>query len=155
MQQYSDLEKAALEVFVTSAEDPIYACRADLPPEVFGAFGSFFSRNPKDLRGHLFDAIHGRIKGHKIDDESAAQENLMKLAGGEFLSPAEALRSGVSKSQAFFREWYGKYSHKSIANTVWPTMVATNVSQLFAKELAYDQLAFFIEQSTRYVKSGV
>jgi len=31
-------------------------------------------------------------------------------------------------------------------------MIATNVSQLFAKELAYDQLAFFIEQSTRYVE---
>jgi len=34
-------------------------------------------------------------------------------------------------------------------------MVATDVSQLFARELAYDQLAFFIEQSTRYVKFDV
>lgn len=153
MQEYSELERKALEVFVTSTTSPIYACRADLPPEVFGAFGSFFSRNPKDLREHLLDAILGRIKGHEV--EGAAQENLRKLAEGEFTSPAQALKSGVSKAQSFFREMYGKYSHKSIANVVWIPFVGTNVSQLFARQLAYDQLAFFIEQSTRFVKFDV
>lgn len=155
MGEFSELEKRALEVFVTSADAPIYACRADLPPEVFGAFGSFFSRNPKDLRDHLLDAIYGRIKGHSVEDEADAKENLRRLAEGEFKSPAEALKSGISKSQAFFREWYGKYSHKSIANTVWIPFVGTNVSQLFARQLAFDQLAFFIEQSTRFVKFDV
>jgi len=61
------------------------------------------------------------------------------------------LESGLAKSQKFFEEWYGRYSHKSIANTVWLQMVATNQSQLVARQLAYNQLAFFIEQSTRYV----
>ncbi len=151
---FSELECRALERFVTSATDRIYACRADLPPEVFGAFGSFFSRNPKDLRAHLLDAIRGRIPGHG-GDTAAGEENLSRLASGEFSSPAEALQSGVSKAQAFFREWYGKYSHKSIANVVWIPFVGTNVSQLFARQLAYDQLAFFIEQSTRFVKFDV
>ena len=144
MSEYSDLEQRALEVFVTSATAPIYACRADLPPEVFGAFGSFFSRNPRDLRDHLLDAILGRIKGHEIEDAGAARENLRKLACGEFLSPVDALKSGVAKSQSFFREWYGNYSHKSIANIVWIPFVGTNVSQLFARQLAYDQLAFLL-----------
>ncbi len=152
--EYSELECKALERFVTSATDRIYACKADLPPEVFGAFGSFFSRNPKDLRGHLLDAIMGRISGHESDDVSG-QQNLAKLACGEFVGPAEALKSGVSKAQSFFKEWYGKYSHKSIANVVWIPFVGTNVSQLFARQLAYDQLAFFIEQSTRFVKFDV
>ncbi|MBI2668690.1 FAD-dependent thymidylate synthase [Candidatus Woesearchaeota archaeon] len=151
---YSKLECKALERFVTSATDRIYACRADLPPEVFGAFGSFFSRNPKDLRNHILDAIRGRIPGHE-GDVALGEKNVTKLASGEFTSPAEALKSGVSKAQAFFREWYGKYSHKSIANVVWIPFVGTNVSQLFARQLAYDQLAFFIEQSTRFVKFDV
>ena len=152
---FSEIEKKALERFVTSADDPIYACRSDLPPEVFGAFGSFFSRNPKDLREHILDAILGRIKDHTVDDNSIGQGNLKKLAEGEFESPAEALASGLSKSQDFFKKWYGKYSHKSIANTVWIPFVGNNVSQLFARQLAFDQLAFFIEQSTRFVKFDV
>src|SRR3989338_2922119 len=152
---FSEIEKKALERFVTSADDPIYACRSDLPPEVFGAFGSFFSRNPKDLREHILDANLGRIKDHTVDDNSIGQGNLKKLAEGEFESPAEALASGLSKSQDFFKKWYGKYSHKSIANTVWIPFVGNNVSQLFARQLAFDQLAFFIEQSTRFVKFDV
>lgn len=151
---FSDLEQRALECFVTSATDRIYACKADLPPEVFGAFGSFFSRNSKDLREHLLDAIRGNISGHE-GDEDAGEENVRRLASGEFVGPAEALQSGVSKAQDFFRTWYGKYSHKSIANVVWIPFVGTNVSQLFARQLAYDQLAFFIEQSTRFVKFDV
>ncbi len=152
--EFSDLECKALERFVTSATAPIYACRADLPPEVFGAFGSFFSRNPKDLREHLLDALRGKIVGHE-GDPAIAEENLRKLAEGEFTSPAEALKSGVAKAQSFFTEWYGKYSHKSIANVVWIPFVGTNVSQLFARQLVYDQLAFFIEQSSRFVKFHV
>ncbi len=152
--EFSDLECKALERFVTSATAPIYACRADLPPEVFGAFGSFFSRNPKDLRGHLLDALQGKIAGHE-GDPAIAEENIRKLVEGEFTSPAEALKSGVAKAQSFFTEWYGKYSHKSIANVVWIPFVGTNVSQLFARQLAYDQLAFFIEQSSRFVKFDV
>ena len=152
---FSDLEIRALEVFVTSATDQIYACKADLPPEVFGAFGSFFSRNPKDLRSHLLDAILGRTKDHEAENPEQAQRNLERLAKGEFESPIKALESGVAKSQSFFTKWYGNYSHKSIANTVWIPFVGTNVSQLFARHLAYDQLAFFIEQSTRFVQFDV
>src|SRR3989338_6096192 len=105
MADFSELEKRALEVFVTSSTDSIYACRADLPPEVFGAFGSFFSRNPKDLRAHLLDALVGKITGHQTD-LALGQENIRKLAEGEFSSPAQTLRSGVSRAQDFFREWY-------------------------------------------------
>lgn len=146
---FSELEKKALEPFVTSAEDSIYAIRHNIPPEVFGAFGSFFSRNPKDFREHLLDAILGRIKGFEEDVD--AQKILQSLANKELREPSEAIKSGLAKSQEFFRQFYGAYSHKSIANTVWIPMVGTNVSQLFARELAYEQLAFFIEQSTRYV----
>src|SRR3989344_3603691 len=103
---FSDLECKALERFVTSATDRIYACRDDLPPEVFGAFVSFFSRNSRDLRAHLVDAIRGRISGHE-GDEAAGEENVERLASGEFVGPAEALQSGVSKAQDFFRTWYG------------------------------------------------
>ncbi|HIH18000.1 MAG TPA: hypothetical protein HA282_01920 [Nanoarchaeota archaeon] len=141
----------ALSYFVTSPTDPIYACTHNLPPEVFGAFGSFFSRNPKDMREHLFDAIIGTIPGHELPTEDGA-ENLRKLVEGHYESPAEALKAGISKSQQFFNTFYGKYSHKSIANVVWIPMVMNNVSQLTARQLAYDQLSFFIEQSTRFVK---
>jgi len=145
----SEKEIKALEVFVTSATDPIYAIKHNIPPEVFGSFGSFFSRNPKDFREHLLDAMYGRIKGFETE---GGEENVQWLAEGNFREPLEAIQTGLAKSQSFFEMWYGKYAHKSIANTVWVPMVATNVSQLFAKELAYDQLAFFIEQSTRFVK---
>ncbi len=149
MGDFNDYEKKILEVFVTSATDHIYAIKSTVPPEVFGAFGSYFSRNPKDFRQNLLDAVAGSIEGEETEGWS---ERNRRLAHGDYWEPSEALKSGIAKSQDFFRKWYGKYSHKSIANTVWIPMVATNVSQLFARELAYDQLAFFIEQSTRFVK---
>ncbi|MBI5803837.1 FAD-dependent thymidylate synthase [Candidatus Pacearchaeota archaeon] len=144
---FTELEKRALEVFVTSADDKIFAVKHTLPSEIFGAFGSYFSRNPKDFREHLLDGIKGKIQGQETENSA-----LNWLANREFKDPAEAIEKGLAQAQDFFKKWYGTYSHKSIANTVWIPMVATNVSQLFARELAYDQLAFFIEQSTRYVK---
>jgi len=181
--------------FVTSATDPIYALRHNVPPEVFGAFGSYFSRNPEDLRNHLWKAITGQLEEETTDvaegmldwlasvnDPSRVQELINRTIEEELKTrlgsrldaeelgplahalggalpilgePSEALRKGIAKSQDFFRRWYGKYSHKSIANTVWLPMVGTNVTQMFARELAYDQLAFFIEQSTRYVRWGL
>lgn len=192
------VRKRVLEsAFVTSATDPIYALRHNVPPEVFGAFGSYFSRNPEDVRSHLWKAITGQLEGEEPDvaegildwlasvNDPAQMQELLKIsiekelqtrlgASGKLESeeigplayalsgalpvlgePSEALKKGIAKSQDFFRRWYGKYSHKSIANTVWLPMVGTNVSQMFARELAYDQLAFFIEQSTRYVRWGL
>jgi thymidylate synthase ThyX len=148
----SDLEKKVAEVFVTSADDPIYAIKSNVPPEMFGAFGSYFSRNPKDFRAHLIDAIKGQIEEEETE---VSDRDLLWLADRDFREPFDAIRKGISKSQAFFKKWYGKYSHKSIANTVWVPMVANDQSQLFMKELAYDQLAFFIEMSTRFVKWGL
>jgi len=134
-----EIKKRILENFI----------RNEIPPELFGAFGSYFSRNPKDFREHLWDAITGQV----ADEETfVSDESFLWLANKQFRTPKMAIESGLSKSQDFFRKWYGKYSHKSIANTVWIPIVTTNISQLFAKEVAYDQLAFFIEQSTRYVK---
>lgn len=142
-------KKKILEVFVTSASDQIYAVRHNVPPEMFGAFGSYFSRNPRDFREHLWDAITGQVE----EEQTEINPNSLDwLASGNFNEPFNAIKNGIAKSQDFFKKWYGKYSHKSIANTVWIPMVATNVSQLFAKALAYDQLAFFIEQSTRFVE---
>ncbi len=145
-------EKSILNHFATSSEDNVYAIKKDVPPEVFGAFGSYFSRNPKDFREHLLDAIGGRIEN---EESNFTYKDLEWLIKGDFKDPTSAISRGIAKSQDFFRKWYGKYSHKSIANTVWIPMVAINVSQLFARELAYEQLAFFIEQSTRYVKWGL
>ncbi|GEM_PF-6340334 len=149
--EFSELEKKALEVFVTSADDPIYAIRNTVPIEVFGAFGSYFSRNPKDFREHLLDSLYGRVPGEEVD-KSSREGVLQDLAEGKYVDPSQALVSGLAKAQDFFKRWYGKYSHKSIANVVPIGLVGTGVSQLFARELAYDQLAFFIEQSTRYVE---
>ncbi len=87
------------------------------------------------------------------------EERLEKLAAtteegnnSGFEHPQKALEAGLEKSRSFFQKYYGTYGHKSIANTVWIPFVANNVSQLFARKLAEDQLAFFIEQSTRYVE---
>jgi len=146
---FSDIEKRALDLFVTSSEDPIYAIKHAIPPEVFGAFGSYFSRNPKDFREHLIKAIEGTL-----DRGEGTSVSLEETLDG-IKDPASIIMHGLAQSQGFFRKWYGAYSHKSIANVVWIPLVANNVSQLFAKELAYDQLAFFIEQSTRFVKMDV
>jgi thymidylate synthase ThyX len=146
---FSDLERKILEVYVTSATDPIYAIKSEIPPEMFGAFGSYFSRNPKDFRTHLLAALKGQIQEDSPDQDLTF---LTWLTDGSLKTPSQAIIKGLEKSQEFFRTWYGKFGHKSIANMVWIPMVATNVSQLFAKELAYDQLAFFIEQSTRFVE---
>lgn len=148
---YSEEEKdKALSYFVTSTKDKVYAIK-NLPPEIFGAFGSFFSRNPKDFREHLWDAIVGNIKGYNLNVQQA-KENLENLLTGKYKEPSQALIKGLEKARNFFETWYGKYGHKSIANTVWLPFVANGVSQIIAALLAYDQLTFFIEQSTRYVE---
>ncbi|NJL43835.1 MAG: hypothetical protein HC945_00710 [Nitrosarchaeum sp.] len=149
MTDIREQRERVLAPFVTSPDAKIYALRHEVPPEVFGAFGSYFSRNPKDLREHLLDALDGRIQGQEVSADWGW------LAQGGWRSPSSALGAGLRKSQDFFREVYGGYSHKSIANMVWIPFVANDVSQLFARELARDQLAFFIEQSTRYVKFDV
>ncbi|MFB6158935.1 MAG: FAD-dependent thymidylate synthase [Candidatus Nanohalobium sp.] len=154
MTEFSSREKKALSNFVTSAEDDIYAVK-NVSPEIFGAFGSFFSRSPKDVREHLLDAIKGEVRGHEIEGGEQRLERLARTQEqGEdgFEHPQEALEAGLEKAQSFFDKYYGTYGHKSIANTVWIPFVANDVSQLFARKLAEDQLAFFIEQSTRYVE---
>jgi thymidylate synthase ThyX len=184
---YSEQEKKALANFVTDTEADIYGVK-NVPVEVFGAFGSFFSRSPKDMRDNLLDAIKGEVRGYEMD---GGDERLQRLADThDYLQqlddlddeeqeqlqpemhqllqqsydeaqdatpatrtpPHKDLESGLEKSQSFFDKYYGTYGHKSIANTVWIPFVANDVSQLFARKLADDQLAFFIEQSTRYVE---
>lgn len=141
----------ALLYYVTSTTDNIYAFNHNLPPEVFGAFTAFFSRNPLDPREHLFNAIIGNVPGHELPTKQGA-ENLQKLVNEEYKSPSEALSAGISKAKKFFETWYGKYSHKSIGNVVKIPIVMTGITQLVARQVACDQLAFFIEQSTRFVK---
>lgn len=151
---FSEREEKALSNFVTDTESDIYAVK-NLSPEIFGAFGSFFSRSPKDVREHLVDAIKGEVRGHEIEGGDERVEKLANTAEGEgerFDHPQNALEAGLEKAQSFFNKYYGTYGHKSIANTVWIPFVANDVSQLFARKLAEDQLAFFIEQSTRYVE---
>ncbi|WEL23002.1 FAD-dependent thymidylate synthase [Candidatus Nanohalovita haloferacivicina] len=155
MTEFSETEKKALSNFVTHTEENIYAVQ-NVSPEIFGAFGSFFSRSPKDIREHLLDAIKGNIRGHKIEGGEERLEKLARTAdekeGDIYEHPQKGLQSGLEKSQSFFEKYYGTYGHKSIANTVWIPFVANDVSQIFARKLAEDQLAFFIEQSTRYVE---
>ena len=139
-------KNSLLEIFVTSATDPVYAVKATVHPEVWGAFASYFSRSSKDFREHLWSALTGKLES----EEEKEEINLEWLLSLEYKQPADALLTGLQKSRQFFTKWYGNYGHKSVANVVWIPMVATNVSQLFTKELAYDQLAFFIERSTRF-----
>lgn len=145
---FSEAEKRVLESFVTSTEDKIYAIKHNIPPEMFGAFGSYFSRNPKDFRLHLLGAIKGEIEGGETGKN---KEELFGRILEKENEISSAIKSGLEQSRKFFKIWYGNYGHKSIANMVWIPMVATNVSQLFARELAYEQLSFFVEQSTRFV----
>ena len=173
MGDYSESEEKALSNFVTSTESDIYAVK-NVRPEIFGAFGSFFSRSPKDLRDHILDAVKGDIKGFEMEEGDERLEKLartrdfLKSESDEhkeeildrsdgsrpevFEPPNEALEAGLEKAQSFFEKYYGTYGHKSIANTVWIPFVGVYKSQLFARKLADDQLAFFIEQSTRYVE---
>ncbi len=150
---YTAEEKEALLKFVTSVDDPVYAVR-DVPPEIFGALASYFSRNPKDFRDHILDFITGILtEDASLPEEEKIrrrQENLKQFLA-TYQSPTIVLKSGVDKSREFFMRWYGKYGHKSIANIVWQGFVCMNQSQLVARQLAFDQLAFFIEMSTRYV----
>lgn len=154
---YTPEEKErALLHFVTSTEDPIYACK-NIPKELFSAMTSYFSRNPRDLREHLFDAIIGRIRGFELPAEQGA-ENLRGLIEGQHIFLEDYLMPGIEKAQKFNRLWLGKFSHKSIANVASGIpIVMTNISQLVARQVAYDQLTFFIEQSTRFCKfdSGI
>lgn len=139
---YTNEEKEALLRFVTSVDEPIYAVK-DIPPEMFGALASYFSRNPRDFREHILDFIKGRF--------TEGGQNLKNFLQSNYKSSSEILNVGLEKSRDFFTLWYGKYGHKSIANVVWQGFVGINQSQLVARQLASDQLAFFIEMSTRYV----
>ncbi len=151
---YSPEEKEALLKFVTSVDDPIYAVK-DVPPEMFGALASYFSRNPKDFRDHILDFIKGTlIENQDLPEEERIKQrekNLQAFLASEYSTSEDILKAGLEKSRTFFTRWYGKYGHKSIANVVWQGYVAVNQSQLVARQLAFDQLAFFIEMSTRYV----
>src|SRR3989344_7467480 len=108
---FSELEKKILEVFVTNADDQVYAVKSNVPPEMFGAFGSYFSRNPKDFREHLLAAMKGQMEEYETEH---SEEGLNWLANGGFKEPFVAVRSGLKQSQDFFKKWYGRYSHKSI-----------------------------------------
>lgn len=151
---YSPDEREALLKFVTSVDDPIYAVK-DIPAEMFGALGSYFSRNPKDFRDHILDFIKGTLtEDPNMPEEermTRREQNLKAFLQSNYKSPSEMLKVGLDKSRDFFTRWYGKYGHKSIANVVWQGFVGMNQSQLVARQLAFDQLAFFIEMSTRYV----
>ncbi len=151
---YTNEECKALLRFVTSVDDPIYAVK-DIPPEMFGALGSYFSRNPKDFRDHILDFLKGTLtEDPTLSEEKRIQqreENLKEFLSSNYKPTAEVLKAGMNKSRDFFTRWYGKYGHKSIANVVWQGFVGMNQSQLVARQLAFDQLAFFIEMSTRYV----
>ncbi|RMD67791.1 hypothetical protein D6817_00510 [Candidatus Pacearchaeota archaeon] len=145
------LKRRVLERFVTSATSPIYAVRSSVPDEVWGAFASYFSRNPRDFRENIWSAITGTLEAES-EQREISKEQLEQIIANPSVQLDSLLTSGLTRAQEFFRKWYGKYGHKSIANVVPVRMVATNVSQLFARELAYQPLAFFIEQSTRFVK---
>lgn len=151
---YSPEEKEALLKFVTSVDGSIYAVK-DIPPEMFGALGSYFSRNPKDFRDHILDFIKGTLtEDSTLTEEERIkrrEQNLKTFLQSDYKSPTEMLKVGLDKSRDFFMRWYGKYGHKSIANVVWQGFVGMNQSMLVARQLAFDQLAFFIEMSTRYV----
>lgn len=149
---YTAEEKEALLKFVTSVDDGIYAVR-DVPPEIFGALASYFSRNPRDFRDHILDFIKGTLTEDALPEEEKKQKQNANLRQflATYSSPSSVLKIGVDKSRDFFTRWYGKYGHKSIANVVWQGFVGMNQSQLVARQLASDQLAFFIEMSTRYV----
>lgn len=152
--KYTEQERLALLKFVTSVDDPIYAIR-DIPPEIFGALGSYFSRNPKDFRDHVLDFLKGTLTEDTALPEQVRvkqrEENLKAFLESNYRPPGEVLQAGMNKSREFFTRWYGKYGHKSIANVVWQGFVGMNQSQLVARQLAFNQLAFFIEMSTRYV----
>jgi hypothetical protein len=96
---FSKLQKKALEVFVTSAEDQVYAIRHTVPPEVFGAFGSYFSRNPLDFRVHLLKAIEEGLDG----EVGVSDDSLNRLAEGDFWDPSLAIEQGLGKAQDFFK----------------------------------------------------
>ncbi len=151
---YTPEEREALLRFVTSVDDPIYAVK-DIPPEMFGALGSYFSRNPKDFRDHILDFIKGTlIEDPELSEDvriKQREENLKAFLNSNYLTSSQVLKAGMEKSRDFFTRWYGKYGHKSIANVVWQGYVGINQSQLVARQLAFDQLSFFIEMSTRYV----
>lgn len=152
--KYTPEEQEALLKFVTSVDDNIYAVK-DIPPEMFGALGSYFSRNPKDFRDHILDFIKGTLtEDPDLPEEERIkqrEENLKAFLASNYKPAGEILKSGMDKSRDFFSRWYGKYGHKSIANVVWQGYVGINQSQLVARQLAFNQLAFFIEMSTRYV----
>jgi thymidylate synthase ThyX len=151
--EYTAEEKEALLKFVTSVDDNIYAVR-DVPPEIFGALASYFSRNPKDFREHILDFITGTLTEDASlpeEEKIRKREETLKQFLAIYQSPSTVLKSGVDKSREFFTRWYGKYGHKSIANVVWQGFVGMQQSQLVARQLAASQLAFFIEMSTRYV----
>jgi len=141
---YTEKQRDGLLKFVTSADDYVFAVK-NLPPELVGAFFSFTSRTSKDFRDNLLAAITGAIPGYEGED------NLALLV--ERLEPLHrAVESGLLKARSFYEEVYGRIGHRSVGNLVWIPFFANGVSQLVAKTLAYEQLAFFIEKSTRYVK---
>ncbi|PIN79586.1 hypothetical protein COV16_03440 [Candidatus Woesearchaeota archaeon CG10_big_fil_rev_8_21_14_0_10_34_8] len=151
---YTEEEKQVLLKFVTSVDDPVYAIK-DIPSEMFGALASYFSRNPRDFRNHILDFLNGKL----TEDKTLPEEERIKLRkqklkaflDSNYIPPGQFLKDGLDKSRTFFTTWYGKYGHKSIANVVWQGFVGMNQSQLVARQLAFNQLAFFIEMSTRYV----
>jgi thymidylate synthase ThyX len=151
---YTANEREALLKFVTSVDDPIYAIK-DIPPEMFGALASYFSRNPKDFRDHILDFLNGKLTEDKeLPEEERIKTREHKLNAfleSGYMPPGQFLSGGLEKSRKFFSTWYGKYGHKSIANVVWQGFIAMHQSQLLARQLAFNQLAFFIEMSTRYV----
>ncbi|RMF54995.1 hypothetical protein D6745_03615 [Candidatus Woesearchaeota archaeon] len=152
--KWSWLQRRALKYFVTHPDAPVYGLLHPVRGETGGAAGSYFSRNPRDVRDHLIDFASGQASAagriDKIKGNLQFFWNFFVLAPFS-RDPSRFLESGLKKSQRFFEFWFGRYGHKSVGDTVKDRFVANNISQLVARELAFDPLISFIEQSTRYV----
>ena len=130
-------ESAILMLYVTNAEQPIYALK-NLPEEVVAVLFAYYSRSRESLRRNLLKLIQ---------DQDIALE-----AGLHSSSLDEAkLTEAREKARLFHEKWVVGYGHASVAEHAVVHLAIEDVSIIASKLIEETRLASYTEKSTRYV----
>src|ERR1044071_4605487 len=126
MSEFSESEAAALRLYFTNLDRPVFAL-VNLPETVKGALFARYSRSPKSLRRLFLD---------------------------EFLEQASAGAApsvGTARAERLYERVFSEYGDDSVAQLGGVHLACEGASNILTKVLEWGRLMAYLEQSTRYI----
>src|SRR3989442_10045579 len=132
-EQFSPEERAALAVYGTNLDGPVYAL-VSLPEVVKGALFARYSRSPKSLRRLFLDEF---LSPGGFD-----------AAAGHGGAHGDA---GTKRAEQLYERVFFEYGDDSVAQLGGVHLACEGASNILTKVLEWGRLMAYLEQSTRYV----